>query len=163
MKFYSNTTWVYYIDPSASILIVIIMLWTTIPLLIRCSQVLIQRVPSDIEISKISDQLLTVQGVLGVHELHVWPLVEEMIICSVHITCEEGSDFNQIANSFKQIFHEHGIHSTSIQPEFVPIHHPNTEFCQQNCVEDCSEDWCCRNTVEKIKNSPQVPHNEEIL
>jgi len=161
-----KTSWTQYVDPVASILIVFIMLWSTIPLLIRCSKILMQRVPSDIELGKIREELLRVPGVMGVHELHVWPLVEEMIICSVHITCEEGTDFNSISNTFKQIFHEHGIHSTSIQPEFVPIHHPATEFCAQNCVEDCEEDWCCRKSAaiaERAKSPPPPHHNHELL
>jgi len=165
MKYFPNSDWAPYVDPVASLFIVAIMLWTTIPLLVRCSKVLIQRVPNEIEIGTIKNQLLAVPGVLGVHELHVWPLVEEMIICSVHITCEEGSDFNSISKSFKHIFHEHGIHSTSVQPEFVPIHHQMTEFCEQNCVEDCEEDWCCRKSAEQItvKKSPIIPHNNDEL
>jgi zinc transporter 1 len=165
MKYFPNSDWAPYVDPVASLFIVAIMLWTTIPLLIRCSKVLIQRVPNEIEIGTIKNQLLAVPGVLGVHELHVWPLVEEMIICSVHITCEEGSDFNAISKTFKHIFHEHGIHSTSVQPEFVPIHHQMTEFCEQNCVEDCEEDWCCRKSAEKtvVSKSPIVPRNNDEL
>jgi len=139
------------VDPAASLLIVLIILITTVPLLVRCSRILIQRVPSDIRLGKIRERILKVQGVLGVHELHIWPLVEETIISSVHITCEEGSDFNKIVKKIKKIFHKAGIHSTAIQPEFVPIHHPNTEFCEQNCVEECEAEWCCKKSTEKLK------------
>ena len=43
-----------------------------------------------------------------------------MVITSVHIGVEEGSEFTQIVNEVRRILHEYGIHSSSIQPEFVP-------------------------------------------
>jgi len=162
-KFVDSKTkdWVQYVDPVASLLIVVIVLWTTIPLIIRCSKILLQRVPAEIEISGLRSSLLKITGIIGIHELHVWPLVDDMIIASVHISCEEGSDFNNLAAEIKTIFHTYGIHSTAIQPEFVPRNHPGEEFCQQNCVEDCSEPWCCKTSAEKGKREP--PTNNEIL
>jgi len=162
LYFFPKEEWVKYVDPTSSILIVIIVLWTTVPLLKRCSEVLMQKVPTDIELGTIRASLKKVPGVLGVHEFHVWPLVEETIICSVHITCEEGCDFNGIALAFRQIFHQHNIHSTSIQPEFVPIHHPAPDqFCKQNCVEDCKEDWCCKESSERSKKSESVGNSSQ--
>jgi zinc transporter 1 len=147
-------TWAAYIDPISSVIIVIIIIYTTVPLLIRCSKILLQRVPQEIELGTIRTELLRVNGVIGVHELHVWPLVDEMVIASVHISCEEGGDFNSIAESFKRIFHTHGIHSTTIQPEFVPRNSPADDVCKQNCVEDCGEPWCCKPNEDQKKRVP---------
>ena len=47
-----------------------------------------------------------------------------MVIASSHVAVEEGVTFNEIATDIKGIFHKHGIHSTTIQPEFVPKDSP---------------------------------------
>ena len=40
------------------------------------------------------------------------------------------------------VFHKYGVHSTAIQPEFTQI--MKSKECEQNCVEECAEDWCCK-------------------
>lgn len=62
-----------------------------------------------------------IDGVLAVHELHVWQLAGDRIIASAHIRCHNLQDYMQIAEKVKEFFHNEGIHSTTIQPEFVDI------------------------------------------
>lgn len=61
------------------------------------------------------------EGVIAVHEFHVWQLAGSRIIASAHITCKNLHDYFTISESVKEIFHNEGIHSTSIQPEFVQV------------------------------------------
>ena len=60
-----------------------------------------------------------VEGVLAVHEFHVWQLAGNRIIASAHIRCLNLRDYMRIAEEVKSFFHNEGIHSTTIQPEFV--------------------------------------------
>lgn len=60
-----------------------------------------------------------INGVLAVHELHVWQLAGDRIIASAHIRCLNLKDYMRIAEKVKEFFHNEGIHSTTIQPEFV--------------------------------------------
>lgn len=60
------------------------------------------------------------EGVIAVHEFHVWQLAGSRIIASAHITCKNLHDYFTISESVKEIFHNEGIHST-IQPEFVLV------------------------------------------
>eukprot|EP01103_Thecamoeba_quadrilineata_P017327 TRINITY_DN6094_c0_g1_i1.p1 TRINITY_DN6094_c0_g1~~TRINITY_DN6094_c0_g1_i1.p1 ORF type:complete len:510 (-),score=112.31 TRINITY_DN6094_c0_g1_i1:35-1564(-) len=155
LYFFPDDAWAEYIDPSASIIIMMLITWTTIPLLIRCSRILMQRVPSDIDIAQLNEELLQISGVKGIHELHVWPLVDDTVIASVHIACLDHHDFKEIAVRFKKIFHSHGIHSTSIQPEFVSENTARiAEFCQENCVENCDENWCCKPSADQLRKRP---------
>lgn len=55
------------------------------------------------------------------HEFHVWQLAGERIIASAHIRCRNLQDYMQIAEKVKEFFHNEGIHSTTIQPEFVDM------------------------------------------
>jgi len=66
--------------------------------------------------------LQQLEGVIGLHDFHVWQLTDGMIICSLHIGVEEGVDFTKLVNEVKRVLHEAGIHSSAIQPEFVARH-----------------------------------------
>jgi zinc transporter 1 len=147
--FFKGQKWTEYIDPVSSLIIVGLILWTTVPLVKRCSMILLQSTPVEVEMEKVRQNLLSVEGILSLHDLHVWQLVDGMIIASVHVSVEEGADFTTLVNEVKRIFHEFGIHSSSIQPEFVPRNFQDTAYCEQNCVRECDEDWCCKKTATK--------------
>lgn len=58
---------------------------------------------------------------MAVHEFHVWQLAGDRIIASAHIRCRNLSEYMKIAEKVKEFFHNEGIHSTTIQPEFLEI------------------------------------------
>jgi len=152
IHFFKGETWTEYIDPVSSLFIVGLILWTTLPLVKRCSMILLQSTPNEIEMEKLRQMLLSVEGIVSLHDLHIWQLIDGMIIASVHVAVEEGADFTNLVNEVKRIFHEFGIHSSAIQPEFVPRNHQDANFCEQNCVKECEEDWCCKKTAKKQKS-----------
>ena len=61
------------------------------------------------------------EGVYDVHELHVWQLTATQIIATIHIRCRSPSDYVAIAVRVKQVFHDEGIYSITIQPEFAEM------------------------------------------
>jgi hypothetical protein len=151
------TDWEYetYIDPAMSILLVCIISYTTIPLLRESAMILMQTVPTHIEIDDIKNRLLKIQGVHAVHELHIWQLAGDRIIASAHIRCHNLQEYMLVAGKIKQFFHDEGIHSTTMQPEFeepVLDRGVSTEQINpiSNCIipcppdQNCSESVCCR-------------------
>ena len=52
------------------------------------------------------------------------------------------AEYMPIANKIKDFFHNEGIHSTTIQPEFVEDDTPAFEKLD-NCVLDCGNDKDC--------------------
>jgi len=152
IHFFKDQKWTQYVDPVSSLVIVGLILWTTVPLVKRCSMILMQSTPTEIEPEKLRGSLYKVEGIVSVHDFHVWQLVDGMIIASVHVAVEEGADFTNLVNEVKRIFHEAGIHSSAIQPEFVPRNFQDIPFCEQNCVRECDEDWCCKKTADKQKD-----------
>ncbi len=80
------------------------------------------------QIEYISWQAFTswqIDGVLAVHEFHVWQLAGNRIIATAHIRCRNLTDYNILAEKVKSFFHNEGIHSTTIQPEFTQVHNYN--------------------------------------
>lgn len=82
------TDWAYkyYIDPALSLLLVLLILRSVWPLLQESALILLQTVPTHIQVDAIQRRLLDkVDGVLAVHEFHVWQLAGDRIIASAHI------------------------------------------------------------------------------
>ena len=84
--------------------------------------ILLQTAPTHIKLDAIQRRLVSqVDGVLAVHEFHVWQLTGDRIIATAHISCRNQSDYMKIAEKLKEFFHAEGIHSTTIQPEFTGV------------------------------------------
>lgn len=110
--------WTIYIDPTLSVIIVIIITISTIPLFKETSYILLQTIPKHLEINRIKKQLLeTIPEINGIHELHVWRLTDEKIIASAHLNRKDLSNYMGVADKVKKFFHSIGIHSVTIQYE----------------------------------------------
>jgi Co/Zn/Cd efflux system component len=57
---YFDGPWTMYIDPASSLLVCGIILWTTLPLVLRCSMILLQRSPHDIDVENVKTSILNV-------------------------------------------------------------------------------------------------------
>ena len=78
---FASGKWTIYVDPAMSMLLVFLILKTSIPLMRESSLILLQTVPTHIKIKEVQDRLLDhVEGVLSVHEFHVWQLAGNKII-----------------------------------------------------------------------------------
>ena len=107
---------------------------------------------------------IKIEGILGVHELHIWQLNQQKSLASAHITIDKSSmeSFMSIAQTVNECLHEYGIHSTTLQPEFIsvpreafatPSSQPTLREVAQNgisaCVVGCegysAESLSCRN------------------
>lgn len=144
--------WKYYVDPAMSIGMVVLILATTIPLLRESGLILLQTVPTHIQVKDIKEKLEQISGVLAVHEFHVWQLAGNRIIASAHVRCQNIEEYMQVAGKIKELFHNEGIHSTTIQPEFVEFEEirPGRD-CALECGPDkqCYTDTCCPTKLPK--------------
>ncbi|KAF6216725.1 hypothetical protein GE061_001072 [Apolygus lucorum] len=151
------TEWEYrfYMDPALSIIMVFLILRSLWPLLRDSSLILLQTVPTHIHVDAIEKKLLDkVDGVLAVHEFHIWQLAGDRIIASAHIRCRNLSEYMKIAEKVKEFFHNEGIHSTTIQPEFIEVDNQvaadpvlqTTGDCVLDCPKTdkpCTFSTCC--------------------
>ncbi|KAI4149317.1 MAG: hypothetical protein L6R39_002529 [Caloplaca ligustica] len=120
------TTWPgrYYADPAISLVITVIILGSAIPLCQAASRILLQAVPIGISVDDIKADIEDLPGIISCHHLHVWQLSDTKKVASLHIQVEfdfkgEGSArYMQLARAIRRCLHEHGIHSSTIQPEF---------------------------------------------
>ena len=82
------------------------------------SFILLQGVPPAVSLDEVKDSILNVEGVLSLHELHVWQLSESKLVASVHVLASRNLDFMPVAVKIREALHYLGIHSCTIQPEY---------------------------------------------
>ncbi|KAJ2496440.1 Zinc resistance conferring protein [Coemansia sp. RSA 1972] len=153
-------SWRFYVDPAISLLINTLVVAITLPLVKSASFILLNGVPSSVDLDELRRELKAIPHVLNVHDLHVWQLSDTKNVASVHVLIDRppfhecihnstsssslqsqeqtetrlvtrnrqplGSPsvdmdclYMDVATAVKRIMHAHGVHSTTIQPEFV--------------------------------------------
>ncbi|KAJ8275340.1 hypothetical protein COCON_G00099650 [Conger conger] len=136
--------WVLYLDPTLCVIMVLILLYTTYPLLKESALILLQTVPKQIDVHQLSECLRGVEGVLAVHELHIWQLAGSRIIATAHIKCQDPASYMDVAKRIKGFFHDQGIHATTIQPEFATVNSDSRiSLCELSCRTQCAPKLCC--------------------
>ncbi|KAJ8269853.1 hypothetical protein GJAV_G00107560 [Gymnothorax javanicus] len=136
--------WVLYLDPTLCVIMVMILLYTTYPLLKESALILLQTVPKQIDVHQLSERLRSLEGVLAVHELHIWQLAGSRIIATAHIKCQDPASYMDVAKRIKNFFHDQGIHATTIQPEFATVNSESrTSLCELACRTQCAPKQCC--------------------
>ncbi|XP_060557116.1 proton-coupled zinc antiporter SLC30A1-like [Ruditapes philippinarum] len=146
--------WVYYVDPGMSIVMVFIIFSTTIPLLKKAALILLQAVPTHIQVTDIKDKMMKIDGVEDVHEFHVWQLAGNRVIASAHIGCRNPHEYMALARKIIDLFHDEGIHSTTIQPEFSEDWDNMPSCCVLACgpEKSCYLDTCCAVPKKSLAN-----------
>ncbi|VUZ47625.1 unnamed protein product [Hymenolepis diminuta] len=141
----SRYKWKLYLDPCLSICMVLIISISTIPLTLKSILILLQSVPREICVKNLKNRIEKIEGIVKIHDLHVWRLQPDCIIGTVHLRIRGLPDYVEVARKVKAIFHENNIHCTTIQPEFEDGTTDNPEECLYDCGPDetCCPTTCC--------------------
>ena len=114
-------------DPLVSILIALLILWSSWTILKESVNVLLEAIPEGLNMEAVEQAISGVAGVEAVHDLHVWTVGSGIIACSCHITVEEQSvrsGQNVLRAVAEELEHDFGITHTTIQVE--------AEGCEEN-------------------------------
>ena len=71
-------------DPVASVLIAVLVVWSSWNLLRESVAVLMEGTPRHLDVDEVKDALRSVDGVVDVHDLHVWTITSGFDSLSVH-------------------------------------------------------------------------------
>jgi cobalt-zinc-cadmium efflux system protein len=83
---FSGMTW---IDPVLSILIAGMILWSSVGIIRETLNILLEGTPRNLKLGEIRKAMASVEGVLDVHDLHVWSLGSQSHALASHITIAE--------------------------------------------------------------------------
>ncbi|OXB68297.1 hypothetical protein ASZ78_015237 [Callipepla squamata] len=135
--------WQCYIDPSLTVIMVFIILSSAFPLIKETSVILLQMVPKGVNMQLLTDRLASIPGVSSLHEVHVWELAGGRNIATLHVKCQTPTDYQDAAYKIRKVFHDAGIHSVTIQPEYID-HKTSNLLCSSPCISKaCDSQLCC--------------------
>jgi cobalt-zinc-cadmium efflux system protein len=124
-------------DPLVSILIGLLILWSSWGILKESVNVLLEAIPAGMNMAEVEQTIANVHGVLAVHDLHVWTVGSGMVCCSCHVMVNEQSvrsGENVLRAVTEALAHNFGIAHTTIQVE-VEGCEPNDMYCVKRVAE----------------------------
>ncbi|HUL57855.1 MAG TPA: cation diffusion facilitator family transporter [Anaeromyxobacteraceae bacterium] len=74
-----------WIDPLLSIAISLLILWGVLRLVLEITDILMESVPRHLEVGEVSRLMETADGVIAVHDLHIWTISSGMYALSAHL------------------------------------------------------------------------------
>jgi cobalt-zinc-cadmium efflux system protein len=121
-------TGVVVLDTGIALLIVGLIAVSTVRLLRDSVRIILEGSPADLKPQEIAEAILSVPGVRGIHDLHVWTVTSDLVVLTGHLsvagtkTIQEAA---QIVESVQRVLRErfHITHSTlqvdSLQDEII--------------------------------------------
>ncbi|KAF8424489.1 cation efflux protein [Tirmania nivea] len=165
----TNFWWRFYFDPAVSLLITGIICASALPLVKSASKILLQAVPKGISLEQVKEDIVSIKSVVSVHELHVWQLSDVKLIASLHIQVAfdpedqaggtDGGRYMKLAREIRKCLHAYGIHSSTIQPEYVK---PDGTRARMDVIRD-GEDGGDRNANSDVSSDSEESETECLL
>lgn len=106
------------IDLICTLLFSLIVLFTTIKMLRDILDVLMESTPREIDATKLEQGLCEMDGVVAIHELHIWALTLGKVLLACHVTVTPEADADLLLNKvIEYIKREYNISHVTIQIE----------------------------------------------
>jgi cobalt-zinc-cadmium efflux system protein len=112
------TGW-YQADPIASIMIGVLVFYSSGKIVRDSVNVLLEGVPGNIDLSAVERRIRGMKGVKNLHDLHVWSIADTNTCCmSSHVVVEDETNGKELVTKLIDILNkEFGIDHTTIQIE----------------------------------------------
>jgi cobalt-zinc-cadmium efflux system protein len=115
-----------WIDPALSLVIAALILWSSIGIVRETLNILLEGTPRGISLAEIRAGMQEVEGVINVHDLHVWALGSQSsaLACHVCIADIPPSESACILEKLNHVLRDH-----------FHINHTTVQFEHEGCVE----------------------------
>src|SRR5687767_1255136 len=129
--YFTDANW---LDPFVSVLIGFLILYNAWGILRDAIDILLEATPRDVDTTKLVQDVMQVEGVLGVHDLHIWSLTQNLRTMSAHILTDDlhisaGAEIQRGINEI--VFHRYNISHATLQLECVDCL-PDSLYCDLN-------------------------------
>ncbi len=129
--YFTNANW---LDPLVSVLIGFLILYNAWGILKDAIDILLEATPRDVDVQAMVKDIAQVEGVLGVHDIHVWSLTQSLRTMSAHILTDDlhisvGADIQHRINEILR--HRYNIAHATLQLECVECA-PDLLYCDLN-------------------------------
>jgi cobalt-zinc-cadmium efflux system protein len=81
-------------------------------------RILVQAAPPDVDLAELQSGLAGLDGVVDVHDLHVWTLTSDMEVASAHLMVGRGTDAHRVLDQARDLLAgRYGITHATLQVE----------------------------------------------
>ncbi|MBP6942754.1 MAG: cation transporter [Candidatus Buchananbacteria bacterium] len=115
MQFWDN----HLIDPLLTIGFISFTLWGVSKNLKETFNIFLQGVPAHIDLEKVKQAILSVEGVKGVHDIHIWSIEGETDILTAHIVVDQPmiAEIDRVRDTIKKMLTNHHIEHSTLEVE----------------------------------------------
>jgi cobalt-zinc-cadmium efflux system protein len=109
-----------FLDPAASLLIGGVILWSAWGIIRETIGILLESTPADVDLPAVVRDLMAIDGVRDVHDLHIWSINQSMRALSAHILTNDisiGSGSAIQARASEILSRKYGITHATLQLE----------------------------------------------
>ncbi len=106
-----------WLDPVASLVVAVIVMFSTWSLLRRAIDLAMHAVPKGLDESKVEAFLLGLPDVVGVHDLHIWAMSTTETAMTVHLAFREVPKDARACSIDEQVRRKFPIHHVTVQVE----------------------------------------------
>jgi cobalt-zinc-cadmium efflux system protein len=89
-------------DPIISVLMCLLIVFSSWQLIRESLNVLLEGTPSHISIAAVIEAIMQVEGVLNVHDLHIWTISSGNDAISAHVAIEAGASYKGTLASLQE-------------------------------------------------------------
>ncbi len=127
--YFTGANW---LDALVSVLIGFLIVYNAWGILRETVDILLESTPRDVDIKEMVNEITELDGVLGVHDLHVWSLTQNLRTMSAHILTEDisvsaGAQIQSRINEL--VYHHYNIAHATLQLECIDCD-PNSLYCR---------------------------------
>ncbi|MFZ3468393.1 cation diffusion facilitator family transporter [Streptomyces sp. 4.24] len=103
-------------DAIATLVVVALMFKAGYGLIRESGRIFLEAAPAHIDPDEVGDKLVAQDGVVEVHDLHVWQITSGQNALSAHVLVEDGADCHTARRALEQLLqHDYGITHTTLQ------------------------------------------------
>ena len=118
-------------DPIVSMLVSLLIVYSGVGIIRKTFHILMQGSPENLDQTALVAQIKAIDGVLNIHDLHIWTLTSGQHLLSIHLVASPQTSLRQtqiMICEVKNIAQQHHISHTTVQ-----IETEQNEHCGQLC------------------------------
>lgn len=109
-------------DPLLTLFIGALILASTLRLAREALHTLLEGVPLGISLPEVGRRMASVEGVISVHDLHIWSIASQRVALSAHVVLRRADEWPQLLEQLRLVLHEEfDIDHVTLQPEPPPV------------------------------------------
>jgi cobalt-zinc-cadmium efflux system protein len=93
-------------DPVASILIGILVIFSSWNLVKQAVAILMESTPAHLDVDEVRQAMISAPGISEVHDLHIWTITSGMESLSAHIVLLPGHESHAALDGLRAVLHE---------------------------------------------------------